>query len=308
MASFLGPRGSGGDLVSGGRYVVGLIGSGITGSLSPALHEREADELGLRYVYQILDLDVLGLGVQDTAMLVAEAKRLGFAGLNITHPCKQAIVSHLDELSEDAATLAAVNTVVFTGGRSIGYNTDWSGFAAGFSRNLGGAPRDDIVVLGAGGAGSAVAYALLRLGVCRLTVVDVDSGRAERLVEGLHPVMTDGQTIVTGSPQDLKARLADADGLVNATAVGMTPDPGTPLPPELLHPRLWVADVVYRPLETPLLAYARRIGCRTLDGGGMVTYQAAEALRLITGVTPDAERMYAHMRQLTSGGDSADHG
>jgi shikimate dehydrogenase len=277
---------------------VGLIGSGITGSLSPELHEREADELGLRYVYQILDLDELGLGPQDTAALVTQARRLGFAGLNITHPCKQAVVPHLDELSADAATLGAVNTVVFSDGRSIGYNTDWSGFAAGFVRGLNAAPRNDVVVLGAGGAGSAVAYALLSLGTPRLTVVDVDPGRAERLAALLD---ADGHRVVADAPQNLKTRLADADGIVNATAVGMTPDPGLPLAPELLEPRLWVADVVYRPLETPLLAYARSIGCRTLDGGGMVAYQAAEAMRLITGVVPDAERMFEHMRQLTGG-------
>jgi len=288
--------------VSGGRYVVGLIGSGITGSLSPALHEQEADELGLRYVYQILDLDVLGLGVHDTATLMAEARQLGFAGLNITHPCKQAVLTDLDELSEDAAALGAVNTVVFGDGRSIGHNTDWSGFASGFLRGLGGVRRDDVVVLGAGGAGSAVAYAMLSLGTRRVAVVDIDPVRAERLAATLQPVAPDGQTVVADTPQSLKTRLADADGLVNATAIGMTHDARLPLLPELLSPGLWVADVVYRPLETPLLAYARSIGCRTLDGGGMVTYQAAEAMRLFTGVTPDAERMYAHMRRLTGRG------
>jgi shikimate dehydrogenase len=282
--------------VTGGRYIVGLIGSGIVGSLSPQLHEREADELGLRYFYQILDIDELGLGPQDTASLVAQARRLGFAGLNITHPCKQAVVPCLDELSADAATLGAVNTVVFARGRSIGYNTDWTGFAAAFARGLGGAPRNDVVVLGAGGAGSAVAYALLSLGTPKLTVVDVEAARAEQLAELLDP---GGRTVVADIPHNLKARLADADGFVNATAVGMTPDPGMPLAPELVQPRLWVADVVYRPLETPLLAYARGVGCRTLDGGGMVAYQAAEAMRLITGVTPDAERMFEHMRRLT---------
>jgi shikimate dehydrogenase len=281
---------------------VGLIGSGIVGSLSPELHEREADELGLRYVYQILDLGELGLGPQDTGTLVAQARRLGFAGLNITHPCKQAVVGHLDELSDDAATLGAVNTVVFSVGRSIGYNTDWTGFAAAFARGLGGAPRNDVVVLGAGGAGSAVAYAMLSLGTRKLTVVDVETDRAERLAALLDP---GGRTIVADTPQNLKAHLADADGFVNATAVGMTPDLGMPLAPELVQPRLWVADVVYRPLETPLLAYARSVGCRTLDGGGMVAYQAAEAMRLITGVTPDAERMYEHMRRLTGTDGSA---
>src|SRR4249920_2310696 len=151
-----------------GRYVVGLIGSGIGTSLSPELHEREADELGLRYIYQLIDIGALGLGADDVGLLVAQAHRLGFRGLNITHPCKQAVVKHLDELSADAATLGAVNTVVFTDGRAIGYNTDGLGFMEGFRRGLPGAQIRDVVLLGVGGAGAAVAQAMLRMGVGRL--------------------------------------------------------------------------------------------------------------------------------------------
>src|SRR5690349_20438042 len=116
------------------RYVVGLIGSDLGPSLSPQLHEREADELGLRYLYQLIDLDELGLGAEDVGDLVSQARRLGFAGLNITHPSKQAVVKYLDELAPEAAALGAVNTVVFDKGRAIGHNTDWSGFLAGFRR------------------------------------------------------------------------------------------------------------------------------------------------------------------------------
>ncbi|GIH04942.1 shikimate dehydrogenase (NADP(+)) [Rhizocola hellebori] len=286
------------------RFVVGLIGSDLGPSLSPPLHEQEADELGVRYLYQLIDLDVLGLGAEDVGDLVSQARRFGFAGLNITHPCKQTVVKYLDELSPEAAELGAVNTVVFDGERAIGHNTDWSGFLTGFQRGLPDVAVRDVVLLGAGGAGTAVAFALVRLGARHLTVVDVMRERAERLAAVVQNSIADDSARVTievaHTVQDVLDRLAGADGLVNATPVGMSGERVTPLPAALLHPRMWVADIVYRPLETQLLRQAREIGCRTLDGGGMVVAQAAEAFRLITGLAPDAERMHRHFHSLTS--------
>ncbi|MEV0646319.1 shikimate dehydrogenase [Phytomonospora sp. NPDC050363] len=279
-----------------GRYVVGLVGAGIGSSLSPALHEHEARHLGLRYIYQLIDITDLGLGADDVGSLVASAHHLGFRGLNITHPCKQLVVGHLDELSDDAAAIGAVNTVVFTGGRSIGHNTDGLGFSASFHRNMPGAAIEDVVILGVGGAGAAVAQAMLRAGAGRLTLIDADLTRAERVATALTAEAGAGREPVRARPLDeLPDRLLTADGLVNATPIGMTPHHGTPVRPELLRPDLWVADVVYRPIETELLRDARRRGCRTMHGGGMVAYQAAEAMRLFTGRAPDPERMYRHL-------------
>ena len=275
-------------------YLIGLIGSGIEPSLSPALHEAEAAHLGLRYVYRLLDTDVLD---EDVGDLLQKVRRLGYDGLNITHPCKQTVIEHLDDLSEDAAKLGAVNTVVLeTGGRAIGHNTDWTGFAASFAQGLPDAPRYRIVQLGAGGAGAAVAYALLTLGTGRLTIVDADPPRAEELVQRLG----DGRA-QHATPADLPRLLAEADGLVNASPVGMAQHPGTPLAPELLNKHLWAADIVYRPLETELLRQARALGCRTLDGGGMAVLQAAHAFELFTGCTPDTGRMLAHLKELAHG-------
>lgn len=289
------------------RFVVGLIGSDLGPSLSPQLHEREADELGVRYLYQLIDLDVLGLGAEDVGDLVSQAQRFGFAGLNITHPCKQTVVKYLDELSPEASELGAVNTVVFHERRAIGHNTDWSGFLAGFRRGLPDAAVREVVLLGAGGAGTAVAFALVRLGVRHLTVVDMVIERAERLAAVVQHAIADGHDLVTievaHAVQDVVENVAGADGLVNATPVGMSGERESPLPVSLLYPRMWVADIVYRPLETQLLREARRVGCRTLDGGGMVVAQAAEAFRLITGHTPDAGRMRRHFQSLTT--DSA---
>jgi shikimate dehydrogenase len=271
-------------------YLIGLVGTGIGPSASPALHEREADELGLRYVYRLLDLDVLRRPVSD----VLDAARLtGFDGLNVTHPAKQAVLPHLDELSPEAEALGAVNTVVFDRGRAIGHNTDATGFARSLSRGLPDVRRDDVLLLGAGGAGAAVAHALLSSGIGRLTVHDVDRERATKLVHALQDRFGGNRAQAGGL--DAVRR---ADGLVHATPTGMAAHPGTPLPAELLRPELWVADIVYRPLETALLKAARARGCRVLHGGGMVVLQAAESFRLFTGVEPDPARMLRHFDTL----------
>jgi shikimate dehydrogenase len=278
-------------------FLVGLVGSGIGPSLSPPMHEREADELGLRYLYRRLDLDVLALPPTAIGELLAAARLAGFDGLNVTHPCKQLVLDHLDDLSPDAAALGAVNTVVFRDGRALGHNTDWSGFARSFDRGLPEAPLDEVVLLGAGGAGAAVAHALLTLGVGRLTVLDVDGERARSLAAALCGRFT-GDQATGGDLTDLERSLAGADGLVHATPTGMAAHPGLPVPAAVLRPPLWVADVVYRPLETELVRTARAAGCRVLDGGGMAVFQAVDAFRLFTDVEPDAERMLRHFATL----------
>ena len=270
--------------------LVGLIGADIGSSMSPLLHEREADRHGLRYLYQVVDLTPLGLAAGDVGDLVAAARRLGFRGLNITHPCKQEVLKYLDELAPEAAELGAVNTVVFAGGRSIGHNTDRYGFAAGLARALPDVPVDRIVLVGAGGAGAAVASAMARAGTRELIVVDVDDERARRLAAQLSH--HGGLTVETGHTAATPELLAGAAGLINATPVGMEGHPGLPVPAEHLSPGLWVADVVYRPLETALLRAARERGCRTAGGGGMVVAQAAESFRLFSGLVPDEAQMY----------------
>jgi shikimate dehydrogenase len=285
--------------------LIGLIGSGIGGSLTPALHEREARAQGLCCLYRIIDLDVLGLTAADTPALLTAAHRLGFDGLNITHPAKQIVLDHLDELSPDAAALQAVNTIVFGDGRAVGHNTDWSGFAQSFARGLAGVAADQVVLLGAGGAGAAVAHAALRSGTRVLTVVDLDGDRAASLAADLGRRFGPGRARAAG-PGELASVLPGADGLIHATPTGMVAHPGLPLPADLLHPRLWVADVVYLPMDTELVRTARALGCRTLDGGGMAVFQAVEAFRLFTGRSADAGRMLRHFRALASAAGPAE--
>ncbi|MDX3728314.1 shikimate dehydrogenase [Streptomyces caniscabiei] len=278
-------------------YLVGLIGSGIGPSLSPALHEREADRQGLRCLYRLIDIDDLGVGPEAVGDLVRAARDLGFDGLNITHPCKQLVIEHLDGLAPQAAALGAVNTVVFEDGRAVGHNTDVTGFAASFARGLPDVPLENVVQLGAGGAGAAVAHATLTLGAEHITVVDALPDRAADLAASLDRHFGAGRADAA-TPDALPALLGAADGVVHATPTGMAAHPGLPFAAELLRPGLWVAEVVYRPLETELLRAARGLGCATLDGGGMAVFQAADAFRLFTGREPDASRMLADIAQL----------
>lgn len=275
--------------------LAGLIGAGIQASRTPAMHEREGAEQGLRYIYKLIDLDALRLGPETLPELVTAAKRMGFAGLNVTYPCKQVILPLLDDLTSDAGALGAVNTVVFQDGRSIGHNTDWWGFAESFRRELSDVARARVVQFGAGGAGAAVAHALLNLGVNQIGIVDTDRDRAARLAEELCGRFGSGRAAaVTDLPQAMR----DADGAVNTTPVGMAKHPGMVMPADLLHADLWVADIVYFPLETELLRTARALGCRTMGGGGMAVFQAVGAFRLFTGMEPDPERMRQHFQSM----------
>lgn len=275
--------------------LVGLIGAGIQASRTPGMHEHEGDALGLRYLYRLIDLDKLGLDNAALPELLSAAQNMGYSGLNVTFPSKQAIIPLLDELSEEAHAIGAVNTVVLRDGKRVGHNTDCLGFAEGFRRGLPGVARERVVQMGAGGAGSAVAHALLSEGVRELSLFDVETERAQALVNSLNRHFGTGRARV-GS--DLAGAMAEADGLVNTTPMGMAKLPGTPVPAELLRPQLWVAEIVYFPLETELLRDARALGCRTLDGSVMAVFQAVKAFELFSGMEPDAERMLQHFASL----------
>ncbi|MGH8670325.1 MAG: shikimate dehydrogenase [Burkholderiales bacterium] len=277
------------------KILLGLIGAGIQRSLSPALHEEEGRHHGLRVHYQLVDLDAAGVGAEVLPELMRAARVMGFAGLNVTYPCKQSVIPLLDALSEEARAIGAVNTVVRDGDRLVGHNTDGSGWSWGFRRALPKADLSRVVLLGAGGAGSACADAVLRLGARQLVVVDQDPARAAVLAERLNQHFPGKASAARDA-----AGLQGASGLIQATPVGMAQHPGMPLAERLLQPALWISEVVYLPLETPLLRAARRIGCETADGGHMNVGQAVGAFKLFTGIDADAARMDAHFRRLVS--------
>ncbi|WP_343061264.1 shikimate dehydrogenase [Novosphingobium flavum] len=275
--------------IRAGRILAGLLGRGILESRTPWLQEQEAEAHGLRMVYSLFDFTDRGWPDEDLAEVVAATQRLGFAGLNVTYPFKQAVLPLLDELSEGAAAIGAVNTVAFVDGRRIGHNTDVTGFAAGFRLGFGGAAPGRVLQLGCGGAGSATSHALLGvLGADELVLFDPDPERVEALRAPLAARYGEARVSATTDPV---TAAREVDGLLNASPVGMSKLPGLPIAAEAIEPRHWVADIVYFPLETAFLAEARRKGCRTLDGGGMAVHQAVDAFAIFTGLTPDHQRM-----------------
>lgn len=277
------------------KSLCGLIGSGIQLSLTPAMHEEEARHHGLRLHYQLIDLDVTGSSMEQLPTLIQAARMMDFAGLNITYPCKQAVIPLLDDLSDEARAIGAVNTIVFQNGKLTGHNTDGSGWAWGFRNAQPDADVTRVVLLGAGGAGSAIAHALLRLGAQALVLVDSDTPRAAALADQLNTIYS-GNRASTGT--DIAKALQGATGLVHATPTGTAAHPGMPVPAELLHPGLWVADVVYFPIETQLIQTARARGCPVIDGGTMAVGQAIGAFALFTGQTANVDRLRAHFMQL----------
>jgi len=271
----------------------GLLGRGIQESLSPRMHEAEGARFGLRYQYRLFDFDELGLADSDLPVLLRKLRLGGYAGCNITHPFKERVAQLLDRLSDDAVSVGAVNTIVFEDGKTVGHNTDCWGFAESFRRGLENPRLDRVVLIGAGGAGRAVARALIDLGARHLAIRDTDREKASRLASILDVAASATSAAVV---TDLEAALRSADGLVNTTPVGMAKYPGIPVDPICLRADLWVADIVYFPAETELLRAATAAGCDTLPGEGMAIFQAVGAFQLITGEIPDPGEMARHFR------------
>lgn len=272
-----------------GDIRVGLIGHGIQLSRTPKMHIEEGRAQGLNYRYDLIDTEGLEAEpcIQD---LLGQVEAAGYAGVNVTHPFKQAVAAHQDSLSQAAKAVRAVNTVVFRDGKRFGHNTDYWGFAEAFRRSMGDAAKSKVLLLGAGGAGGAVANALIDCGVGQLMIFDPNSQAANRLAADLSQRTTADRALAVASAEEAAGQ---ADGIVNASAVGMTSHPGCPLDPQVLQPQMWVADIIYFPLETQLLAAARARGCRTMNGSGMAVFQAVRAFELFTGVQPDSDRMRA---------------
>lgn len=266
----------------------GLIGRAILHSRSPWLHEQEARAQGLELEYELFDFSDRGWPDDALAQLLPSLRGKGYAGVNVTYPFKQSVIPLLDDLAESAELVGAVNTIAMREGRLVGHNSDMQGFRESFLAGLPGASIDRVLQLGAGGAGAAVASALLSLGVGVLQLTDVDPGRAEALAAML--ARRFGRNRVGAVPLQT-IDTSPIDGIVNTTPVGMSATPGTPIAPALIEARHWVVDIIYFPLETELLRLAQQKGCRTLNGAGMVIAQAALAFEIITGFAADKERM-----------------
>ena len=289
--------------MTGRRTLVGLIGANILKSLSPALHADAFAAAGIDGYYHLMDVEVLR--GRSLPQLLDAVKVAGFSGTNVTFPFKQDVLVHLDALDEEARQIGALNCVTIApDGATKGYNTDRSGFRRSFEHHLGRASADGarVTLVGAGGAGRAVAFALMDLGVADLAIHDSNAKQSASLIADLHRYFG----VKRARPvDDLAAAVAAADGVVNATPVGMLGIPGNPVPVAALRPTHWAADVIYTPLDTAFIKAARACGARTLTGGGMCVYQAVEAFRLFTGIAPDVERMHATFLRALAARDAA---
>lgn len=268
---------------------VALVGRGIQASLTPAMHEAEGRAQGLDYTYSLIDTETATHKTRRLSEIVTQALNDGLVGLNITHPYKTEIMQHLDDMSEDARKLGAVNTVLFDRhGRKTGHNTDYSGFRRGFQSQFGGVSTSRVLLLGAGGAGAAVAFALMDCGVQSLFIYDTDHDRSARLTQNLRAYYPNADI---NAVHTLDSSLASSlCGLVNASPMGMQKNLGSAFPLSLLSLGHWVADIVYFPLETRLLNAAVTLGCRVMPGSVMAIWQAVHAFEFFTGLGADPDR------------------
>lgn len=272
--------------------LVALMGCPVEHSLSPLMQNAAFAAAGLDLVYLAFAVTPSGLPAA-----LAGLKALGFRGANVTVPHKEAVIKYLDAVEPTAARIGAVNTIVNEGGRLTGYNTD----ASGFLRSLQEAGFDPAgkkaVILGAGGAARAVAFALAGAGCTGLTIANRTLERAGHLAAALA-----GLSVLVKAcaleEEELRPRVEEADLVVNATSAGMAPMEGAvPLPAAWLHAGQWVYDLVYNPLETRFLRDARQRGCRAISGLGMLLYQGAAAFTLWTGKPAPVEVMGEALRK-----------
>lgn len=272
------------------KILLGLIGANIMGSLSPRLFSEAFAAADIDGFYHLMDVDCLR--ERRLPQLLDAIKAAGFAGTNITYPFKQDILPLLDTVDPEAAQTGAINTVAIAAdGRTTGYNFDRRGWRLSFEERFGSASAQGatVVLVGAGGAGRAVAFALMDLGVACLVVHDRDAARSGALCSDLTKYVGASRCRVAG---DLEREIAAADGIVNATQMGMRGFPGNPVPVSAIKPSHWAADVIYTPVDTEFIKAATATGARVMSGDGMCVHQAVEAFRLFTGVAPDVERMH----------------
>ncbi len=282
--------------MSADRRLVGLIGSKIGRSISPAMHEAAAQTLGIDLHYHLIDTDILGHGMADLPRLVEGVRLLGFAGVNVTHPFKEAVVACLDAVEGPAAAVGSVNTVVPRGGRLIGHNTDYTGFVSGWRRIFGAMRPGKVALIGAGGVGRAMAHGLAALGTEEVRVTDIDARRAEALAADLRAAHPAVRVVVAANSG---AAMRGADGAVNATPVGMHAYPGIPAPAAAFAGMRWAADAVYTPLETEFIAAARRAGASAMTGQELAIGQAVDAFALFVGRPAPVEIMRAVFLEKT---------
>ncbi|HHN65001.1 MAG TPA: shikimate dehydrogenase [Nitrospirae bacterium] len=264
-------------MINAKTRVTGLIGYPVEHSLSPLMHNTAFDRLGLNYCY-------VAMPVREEALkdAIKGLKALNFAGFNVTVPHKENVIPLLDDIDEEARFIGAVNTVKNEDGRLRGYNTDGRGFMESLREAGIEVKGKDIFIVGAGGAARAIGYYLVRE-ASRVCIFDIDSGKAISLVNALKGVR-DNVVFV-----DSLSRIRSSDLIINATPLGLKEEDPLPVDLRLLSKDQVIYDLIY--WDTTLVREARAIGCRAVNGLGMLLWQGVLAFRIWTGITPPVEIM-----------------
>jgi len=257
------------------RVKLGLIGDNIAGSRAPALHRQAAAQINLDLSYDLIIPAVEGL---DFEQCLAKARQSGMAGVNVTLPYKQEAFRHATIESDAVRRLGAVNTISFTAAGMMGFNTDYSGFKRAYAQARGHEAPGDVALIGAGGVGRAISFALLGLGASQIRIADTQPQRATALMTELNS-LSPGVASVTRVEQ-----LEGCDAVVNCTPAGMTGYGGLPLP-ETCFPDAcrWVFDAVYTPVNTPFSALAKSRGSQFISGFELFFFQGVDAFHVFTG-------------------------
>lgn len=268
--------------------LVALLGKPLEHSFSPQMHNSTFRSMDLNYYYFPIEV-----GKDNLSRVMDGIRYMNFAGFNVTKPHKVRVLEELDDIEDLAEKIGAVNTVVNIDGKLKGYNTDGSGFIRSFkdkfATDLNG---KKYVILGAGGAGRSIAFNLANNGAEKIVIFDQYLYCSCKVVAELNERVQTCATYMEFKDKNLKEEINNCDVLINATGVGMYPDvDDIPIAKELLHENLIVSDITYNPLQTKFLEEAEEIGCKTLNGIGMLIHQGAEAFELWTGIDAPTKKM-----------------
>ena len=264
---------------------LGLIGDNIAASKAPALHRMASGQCDLPLSYNLLAPANLGRTFEE---VLRQCRDTGYRGVNITYPYKERVVAYLQVDDPAIQAIGACNTVLFGAGRPRGFNTDHSGFMAAYRKIFRDAPPGRVALVGAGGVGRAIAFALLRLGASELRLFDLDRQKSIVLAQAICSAHVGAHIQVA---ETIETAVGNADGLVNATPLGMAGIGGCPIPQELIGGQRWAFDAVYTPVDTPFLLAADAAGLTTMSGYELFLYQGIDAFRIFTGFQVEERRL-----------------
>ncbi|NLV00270.1 shikimate dehydrogenase [Marinomonas sp. UCMA 3892] len=262
---------------------IGLIGQAIAASRSPSLHMMlgELKQLPVDYQLQVPEDDT----AESFNAKLAEIRALGFVGTNVTFPYKQIAIDSADEVNDAVKKVGASNTLLLKDGKVCAFNTDYTGFIRGYKGRVGhslagNVPAGKVLMIGAGGVGRAIGFALFEVGATEVLVTDLSERSAQSLVDAINEAGYKARVV---AKEDIAEAAAEVDGLVNCTPVGHLKSPGMPLAAELIQGQKWAFDAVYTPMDTEFLVEANKKGLQIVSGFDLFFYQGIDAFEIFTG-------------------------